>query len=127
MKKFEFFKDFAPTRLNVEYGQVYSALEAKLRNSEGAKGKDEIQNRANRLANNVKQKLIELQGKKLYYILYNKISFTILFFKEMESEYIDHERRAKELSENIEKLNLEMEEHLGAIRIIEEYHGTCNS
>jgi len=52
-----------PSRLNEEYGTVSKSLENKLKRFEGAKEKDEIQGRANRLASNVQEKLTELSGK----------------------------------------------------------------
>jgi len=45
---------------------------------------------------------------------------------EMEAEYQEHERRATDLSLEIGRLSAQMEEHLGVIREIEEYHGRCN-
>lgn len=45
----------------------------------------------------------------------------------MENEYREHERRAGDLSNEIEGLSRQMEDHLRAIRKIEEYHRTCNS
>lgn len=46
---------------------------------------------------------------------------------EMEKEYDEHERQAKQIEDEIDKLAIEMEENLRAIRKIEEYHRTCNS
>lgn len=45
----------------------------------------------------------------------------------MENEYDEHERRANAIASEIETLTNLMEEHLRAIRKIEEYHRTCNS
>lgn len=45
----------------------------------------------------------------------------------MEREYIEHERRSDDLAREIDSLSRQMEEHLRAIRQIEEYHRTCNS
>jgi hypothetical protein len=46
---------------------------------------------------------------------------------EMEHEYQEHQRRTNDLTREIEGLSRTMEDHLGAIRRIEEYHRTCNS
>ncbi|ODN04402.1 Laminin subunit beta-1 [Orchesella cincta] len=94
-------------RLKEEYQQVSRDLESKLTLFEGAKEKDKLQNRANTLANNINDKRKELQ--------------------EMENEYDEHERRAVSIANEIETLATIMEEHLRAIRKIEEYHRTCNS
>ncbi|XP_021960938.1 laminin subunit beta-1 isoform X2 [Folsomia candida] len=93
--------------LKSEYDRVKKTLQAKLALFAGAEQKDGLQNRANRLANNVSDKLKELQ--------------------EMEREYIEHERRSDDLAREIDSLSRQMEEHLRAIRQIEEYHRTCNS
>lgn len=48
-----------------EYDRVKKTLQAKLALFAGAEQKDGLQNRANRLANNVSDKLKELQGIRL--------------------------------------------------------------
>lgn len=53
------------SRLKDEYEKVSEALDEKLRLSEGALQKGGLQNEANRLANNVNDKLKELQGMSL--------------------------------------------------------------
>jgi len=52
------------SRLKDEYVEVQQTLRDKLALFEGAEQKDGLQNRANRLANNVNDKLKELQGKR---------------------------------------------------------------
>jgi len=46
---------------------------------------------------------------------------------EMEYEYGQHESRILDVSLEIEGLSRQMEDHLRAIRKLEEYHRTCNS
>lgn len=53
--------------------------------------------------------------------------YFLFFVIEMENEYGEHERRATDIASEIDTLANTMEEHLRAIRKIEEYHRTCNS
>lgn len=55
------------------------------------------------------------------------LSLFLFFVLEMENEYGEHERRATDIASEIDTLANTMEEHLRAIRKIEEYHRTCNS
>lgn len=49
--------------LKNEYDKVYRDLESKLNLFKGAKERDDLQNKANTLANNINDKRKELQGK----------------------------------------------------------------